>query len=357
MSADGLHAVVTGGSGFVGRRLVEMLIERGAAKVVSFDICPPPAGSLEDPRIIYQTGDITKGGDVDRACEGAECVFHVAALVGPFHDKEKYMAVNYNGTLNVMSACRKHSVPKIVLSSSPSTRFDGSDIDGLTEDQLPFPPRNFLQLYAESKYLAEKALREACSDELMTVAVAPHQVYGPRDPLMLPSLLSAAGSGKLRIFGNGQNRISMTYVDNYCHGLILGCNALFKDSPALGKFYIVTDGGYELFWRILDEASIHMGFQSLWGKMKLPYWFMMIVAYLFVVVGWILGRKMRVNPFTVTVLTMHRWFDISAARRDLKYEPLVNFKEGWATTLKWFEENWLPSTPWAKRPAAASKAD
>jgi nucleoside-diphosphate-sugar epimerase len=63
------NCVVTGGSGFVGQRLVEMLVERGAARVVSFDIAPKPRDALEDARVVYQQGDLTKLEDVLRACE------------------------------------------------------------------------------------------------------------------------------------------------------------------------------------------------------------------------------------------------------------------------------------------------
>eukprot|EP00964_Phaeocystis_antarctica_P128062 scaffold91791_cov60-Phaeocystis_antarctica.AAC.2 len=75
----------------------------------------------------------------------------------------------------------------------------------------------------------------------MTVAVAPHQVYGPRDNLFLPNMLETAGTGRLRIFGEGKNRICFTHNDNYCHGLILAERTLYEGSPALGKFYIITD--------------------------------------------------------------------------------------------------------------------
>eukprot|EP00953_Heterococcus_sp_UTEX-ZZ885_P031278 16428-Heterococcus_DN1.PRE.2 len=86
---------------------------------------------------------------VDKACEGADCVWHVAALVGPFHARHMYTAVNYDGSINVLNACR------LVLAGTPSTRFDGNDIDGLSEDQLKYPKR-FLQLYAESKAKGEQ---------------------------------------------------------------------------------------------------------------------------------------------------------------------------------------------------------
>ena len=80
--------------------------------------------------------------------------------------------------------------------------------------------------------MGEKAMTDACCDELMTVAVAPHQVYGPRDNLFLPNLLEACGTGRLRVFGNGKNRICFTHVDNYAHGLIIAERALKPGSRA-----------------------------------------------------------------------------------------------------------------------------
>ena len=234
---------VTGATGFVGSRLVEMLVERGAEKVRCLDIVPPPSNAWRDPRIEYIVGDICDEATVTRFVTGADCVWHNAAAVGPFHPRDLYFKVNYEGTLNVIRACRDAGVRKIVMSSSPSTRFDGSDVDGLTEEQMPpLPQKRYLQTYAETKAMGEKALTDASCDELMTCAVAPHQVYGPRDNLFLPNLLEAAGTGRLRIFGEGKNRICFTHVDNYAHGLIIAERALHSGSPALGKFYIVTDG-------------------------------------------------------------------------------------------------------------------
>ena len=145
------RCVVTGGMGFVGRRLVEMLVERGAERVVAFDVAPRPSDAEDDDRIVWFQGDLTKPDDVDRAFEGAECVWHIAALVGPYHKRELYDAVNRVGTLNVIAACKKHGITKCVMSSSPSTRFDGNDINGKRESELDFP-KVFLQEYAAVSY-------------------------------------------------------------------------------------------------------------------------------------------------------------------------------------------------------------
>lgn len=357
--------LVTGGSGFVGQRLVEFLVLYcNCTLVKSLDVAPKPKGALERAEIQYLQIDLTNSAEVLKACEGVDLVFHIAALVGPYHPNEAYVKVNYEGTLNVLNACKAHGIKKIVMSSSPSTRFPYPDpnVNGFSERQLfainggDYAPQ-FLQPYARTKALGEKAVLDAGGTrdgDLLTVAVAPHQVYGPRDGLFLPSLLETAGSGKLRIFGDGMNKISFCHVDNYCHGLILGAEALYPHSPALGRFYVITDGPAIQFWKALDEAIVGMQFRSIWSKLKLPGWFMMGLAYLVLGLGHLISLvsgtpihkvlfKLKLVPFAIKMLLINRYFDISAAKKDLKYEPLISFEQGWADTIVWFKNNWLPT--------------
>ena len=78
---------MTGGSGFVGQRLVEMLVERGAERVISFDIAPKPSKSMDSPKIEWVQGDLSLPDVVIPLCKGLDCVYHIAALVGPYHAK------------------------------------------------------------------------------------------------------------------------------------------------------------------------------------------------------------------------------------------------------------------------------
>lgn len=349
--------VVTGGTGFVGTRLVEMLIERGAKKVVCFDIVPKERaiGIWNNPNIEYVVGDISSYEDVSAAIKGSDCVWHLAAAVGPFHPKDLYRRVNYEGTVNVIRACKEHGVKKMVFSSSPSTRFKGSlfhrpNVDGLSEEEMPpLPLERYMQMYAQTKAEGEMAMKEACSENFWSVAVAPHQVYGPRDNLFLPNMLEAAGTGKLRIFGKGDNRICFTHVDNYCHGLILAERKLFQNSPILGKFFIVTDGdthpepaAYCVFWKELNKAVVGVGFDSIEAKMHYPFWFLYILAMAAELAGFIMQTTFKLNVFNVFVLTMNRWFRIDAAEQCLDYKPIISFEKGWQDTIEWFKENWLP---------------
>lgn len=108
-----------------------------------------------------------------------------------------------------------------------------------------------------------------------------------------------------------------------------------------------------MFWEVLDQAVVAMGFVSLWSKFKLPTWFMMIIAYMVLLIGnifafitgtpsHVVNYYLKLNPFAVTMLVIDRNFDISAAMKDLHYKPLIQFKDGWAQTIEWFKLNWLP---------------
>jgi len=352
----GCNALVTGSSGFAGCRLVEMLLERGAKTVIAFDIVAPNAVTqkrFEDVQkktggkiiVLSQTeGDLCSDAAVDAAFQKVpklDIVFHIAALVGPFHKKEMYFEVNYRGTLRIIEGCKKYNVKKLVYSSSPSTRFTGGDVRGLSEDDMEIPDK-FVALYAETKAMGEKAVHKACCDDLLTVSVAPHQLYGKYDSLFLPKLLEAAGSGKLRIFGKGGNKISLCHIDNYSHGLLCGADALYKDSPALAKFYVVTDDEPQDFWQILNQAIVGMGFVDLYSKFHLPVWLLFGVAYVCNVLSFFTGKQFKLKPFTVNMLIIDRYFNIKNAKRDLLYKPLISFEDGWPQTIEWFKINWLP---------------
>ena len=115
----------------------------------------------------------------------------------------------------------------------------------------------------------------------------------------------------------------------------------------------MTDETPQYFWKVLDQAVMGMGFTSLFSKAKIPTWLIMSLAYLVLFIGTIFSAvsgvpqhivnyHMKLNPFTAKMLTINRYFDISNAKRDLRYVPLITFEDGWAKTIAWMRENWLP---------------
>lgn len=139
-----------------------MLVAPWRLKVISFDIVPPPENAWRHSKIEWRVGDICDAAAVRELVQGADCVWHNAAAVGPFHPKALYNKVNYLGTLNVIEACKAAGVKKIVMSSSPSTRFLGSDVDGLTEEQMPkLPLKKYLQVWRWCSVISPDLLAKA----------------------------------------------------------------------------------------------------------------------------------------------------------------------------------------------------
>lgn len=331
--------LVTGGQGLVGKRLVSMLIERGAMKVISIDLTLP---NFEQPipypdQIEYIVCDITSKEKLLSVFkeQQVDTVFHVAALVGPYHSREAYMRVNYHGTLNLLDACRATGVKKLVMTSSPTTRLDGNNVYGLGEEKLSHPPKQYLQEYARTKAMGEKAVLEACTESFLTCALAPHQVYGPEDRLFLPNFIVSAKKGVLRIIGDGNNVISFTHIDNICHAQILASAALKeKDSSPAGEFYLVTDGSGHYLWDAIDTAVIECGFTSLRTLAFIPTWFLMPISNVMFYIASYAGFHFKLSPFAVKMVTIHRYFDIKKVCHDIGYRPIVAFEEGWTQTIK-----------------------
>jgi nucleoside-diphosphate-sugar epimerase len=371
-------ALVTGACGLCGARLIEMLFERGTKTIIAFDIAIPNTTLQERfTKIQQQTGGTIiecfgkEKGDItnDTAVQTAftlvtpiHIVYHIAALVGPFFDRQLYYDVNYYGTKRIIQQCQQHHITQLIYSSSPGTRFTGADIEGLQEEDLPIPTK-FLATYAETKALGEIEVTKACcyamknddkddkndkddnnAHALRTISIAPHQIYGPHDSLFLAKFLEVCGNDRLRIFGTGQYLISICYVDNYCHGLMCGADSIKKrDSTTLGKFYIITDGNEPRnLWQLINEASIAMGFTDLNTKFHLPVWFLYIIATIGNILGYIFNTKFKLNYFSLRMSTMHRYFNIDNAMKDLQYTPIVPFETAWPLTIQWFQQHWLP---------------
>ena len=186
-----MHALVTGGSGFLGRYLVERLTARGD-HVRSMSRNPPDDLAATNVEVIR--GDIRDGAAVGEACRGVDAVFHVAALPGVWGDAGEYHDINVVGTKNVLAGCRAHGVGRLIYTSSPSVVFDGRSHSRANES-LPYA-ETFLCAYPQTKALAEQAVLAANGiDGLNTVALRPHLIFGPRDPDLLPRVVQRAAAG------------------------------------------------------------------------------------------------------------------------------------------------------------------
>ena len=154
---SGKIILLTGGSGFLGRAMLRELLDKSSTLTLK-EVRVLDMEALKgqnDKRITYIKGDIRDLTILQEACKDVDVVIHSAAIVdwGTKSEKE-IMAVNYEGTLNVIEACRSNQVKGLVFTSSLDVLFDGRTLINVDEE-TPYPEKHSTS-YCVSKYLAEK---------------------------------------------------------------------------------------------------------------------------------------------------------------------------------------------------------
>jgi nucleoside-diphosphate-sugar epimerase len=339
--------LVTGGGGFLGGALVRMLVDRGD-RVRTISRRPHPA--LEPLPVEHLLGDIADPQALEKACRGVETVYHTAAKPPPWGAYRDYHRTNVTGTLNVIAACRRNGVSRLVHTSTPSVIFDGRDLEGVDES-LPYPPRH-TAYYPMTKAAAEKAVIEAGGEDLPTITLRPHEIWGPGDPHFVPRILARAG--RLKRIGSGRNRVDTTYIDNAAQAHLLAAEAL-KGNPALsGRVYFISQGEPVPAWEMIDAILNAAGLPPVKGQVShrtarmIGFVFEKIYAWLH------LPGEPPMTRFVADALATAHWFDIGAARRDLNYAPAVSTAEGLRRLETWLRTR-IGSKPVHRKDAEAAK--
>jgi nucleoside-diphosphate-sugar epimerase len=319
-----LTSLVTGAGGFLGQYIVEQLVARGD-RVRALVRRKTPA--LESLGVECLHGDIRELADVKRAGRDVEVVFHVAAVAGIWGPWKHYYDTNVMGTKNVISACCHAGVQRLVFSSSPSVTFSGRDQCGVDES-APYP-RRWLAHYPHTKAISEKMVLEANGQHhLLTCALRPHLIWGPRDQHLIPRLLDRARKGRLRQVGDGTNLIDAVYVENAAAAHLLAADALRPDSSVCGKPYFITNGQPVNCWQWINNILAVAGLPKI--VRRLPLAAACTLGALMEGL-WTLLRRTDEPPMTrflAAQLGTSHYFDISAAQRDFGYEPRVSMNEG-----------------------------
>ncbi len=322
--------LVTGGGGFVGRAVVGQLLARGD-HVRSFARGVYP--ELSESGVEVLRGDLTDSDAVDQACTGCDVVFHVAAKAGIWGDYTGYYDANVRGTGHILAACAAQGVGRLVYTSSPSVVFDGRSMAGVDES-VPYPRRHHSH-YAATKALAEQTVLAANSATLRTVALRPHLIWGPRDNHIVPRLLDQARAGTLRRVGDGSNRVDTTYIDDAARAHLLAADALESNPGAAGRPFFISQGEPTPLWELIDRILAAAGCEPVTRAVPRPVaWTagaMLEAAYTL----FRLESEPRMTRFVANELATTHWFDITAARRELGYEPAISIAEGLRRLEAW----------------------
>lgn len=325
-----MRALVTGGGGFMGAALARKLRERGDEVRV---FGRGSYAELEAIGIDCMRGDITDYEAVKAACDDRDVVFHVAAKVGLWGSFEDFYAVNVGGTKNVLRACQEQGVRKLVYTGSPSVVFHGGDIEGVDES-APYPEK-FDSHYSRTKAQAEQMVLAADHDKLSTVSLRPHFIWGPGDRNLLPRVLAKAKAGRLFKIGDDDKLVDAIYIDDCVEAHILAAVQLSPLSEISGKAYFLSGGDPRPFWEIVDRWLAAAGLPPV--KKHVPKRVAFVAADACEALWRALGLTSEppLTRFLVIALTTAHWFDISAAKRELGWQPKVKMEDGMERVAHW----------------------
>ena len=332
-----MKAAITGGTGFIGSRLVERLVEKG------YEVrCLVRKSSQVEPlkklgvELCY--GDLLDHDSLRSLTKGRDLVYHLAAMVTDWGSRRDFYRMNVEATRVLLEACKGSGVKGFVYMSSSTVvwRSDFWEVHDINDIDESYPyPEKYNDYYNETKADAERfviGFHEGTG--LETVVLRPSNVWGAGDRVILPRIALAAKKGILFPMGSGHRWVSPCHVDNLVHALVL----LAESANLGGNIYFINDGVKIEHIEFLSKLLSAVGVQ--WApKFTIPYSVAYAVAYAMETLFRIVNSK---NPpvltrFAVAALAGSRSYSIEKARREIGYKPIVNMDEGLNQLADWIK--------------------
>ena len=317
------NAFVTGGSGFIGGRLIERLRADGHS-VRALARSDAASAIVSERGAEPVRGDLVDVAAMRAGAAGCELAFHAAATLGDWGKLEEFERGNVQGTRNAVQACREAGVKRFVHVGTEAALMAGEPLIDIDE-RAPLRPDSPAP-YSATKAQAERIVLESNRDgEFETVVVRPRFVWGRGDTTLLPEMVAMVKAGRFAWVGGGRNHTSTTHVDNVVEGLILGA-----ERGRAANAYFVTDGEPVQFREFVTELLATQGVTAPNRSIPAP------VAHAVAVAGELAWRVLPLpgrpplSRFVYWVTAQECTIRIDKARTELGYAPVITRGDGMA---------------------------
>ena len=316
------NVLVTGAYGLLGSHAVRELIENGY-HVRAFGRDEGKlrklAAEYESSQIEVFCGDFCNAAEIEKACDGIDYVVHCGALLKGWGRRSEYIRTNVDGTKNVLDACEKHNVKRLVHTSSPSAHALKNNLNITEEDQNK---NNRLNYYIESKLMAEELV--SGQDRVPYSMIRPRGITGIGDKNMLPVLINVNRQIGIPLFQKGKVLVDLVCAENAALALRL----CMEKEEALGQAYNITNGEPKPVTELAEEMFTALGTKARY--IRLPFMPVYAAAGILEAVWKLLRIYDKAPPLTrmnVCTLGRSQIFSIEKARKELGYEPKVSLSE------------------------------
>ena len=312
-----MKILITGASGFIGGRFARFALEQG------FDVRVNGRRAEGVEHLVRRGAEFVQGDLIDpqlvrELCRDVDAVVHCAGAVGVWGRKQDFIQGNVQVTENVVEACLKQRVRRLVHLSSPSIYFDGRSHLGITEDQVP---RRFNNHYAATKYLAEQKVFGAEEFGLEVIALRPRFVTGAGDNSIFPRLLNMQRKKRLSIIGNGLNVVDFTSVQNLNQAML---SSLLATGSALGKAYNISNGTPVPVWDAVNYVMRRMQLPQVTRYRSYGLAYAAAAINEGACLLWPGRPEPTLSRVGMQVMSKDFTLDISRARHYLDYQPQVS---------------------------------
>lgn len=325
-----MRVLLTGGTGFIGGRLLRVLLDRGHQINLVVNRTEPPVP--EGPSVKYHRCDLTDPVNFRSAGFKADAAVNVAGqLRVPGLRDEHYWKVHYEATKHVLEECTRFKLQRLVQVST--TGVYGVTGRGPAGEDGPISPSD---IYEKTKWEGERYAREYCSGGKPQLVVArPGLVYGPGDRHLL-GLYKAIRWGIFRIIGDGENLVHPIFIDDLADGLM---TCLESPAAAGGTFNLVNEApvSFRLFCETIAE-----GMGKRLPKMRLPRGLARAAGAGLEGLRSLTRLDVPLTRERVDFMTSDRSYDASRAREVLGFTAKTSLEEGISRTVAWYrEKGWI----------------
>lgn len=324
------RVLVTGAYGFLGKYVIAEFLDSGYT-VVAFGRNKQKMLDLkkQHPEIELAYGDLCKLSDCLKATKNINTVAHLGALSTVWGKRSDFIKTNVDGTKNILKACRKNKVNKLIYISSPSIYAGKSDKLNIDEDD--YDVNNKLNYYIESKILAEKAIKEY--DDIDWTILRPRGLFGVGDTSIVPRLIHANEKIGLPLFGGGKNYVDMTCVENVAYAVRLAV----ESKKSSHKTYNITNDEPQEFKGLLEELFEQLGETPKYRSINLKFAISAATVLELIHKVFHIYKEPAITKYTICTLGYSQTLNIDKAKQDLGYKPKMTLSEGikkYATSCK-----------------------